>query len=85
MSYKTSIAAGLSAAAPVVAAGFPVQASAKGCLKDAAVGGVGGRAVGHHALLGAAAGCAIGYHVANNKDRQAVEKSHQAQSTAPAH
>jgi hypothetical protein len=38
-------------------------ALAKGCLKGAAVGGVGGHFVGKgHAVLGAAAGCAYGHH-----------------------
>ena len=38
-------------------------AEAKGCLKGAAVGAVGGHMVGQgHALAGAAAGCAIGHH-----------------------
>jgi hypothetical protein len=38
-------------------------ALAAGCLKGAAVGGVGGHFVGKgHAVLGAAAGCAVGHH-----------------------
>lgn len=38
-------------------------AEAKGCLKGAAVGGVGGHFVGKgHALAGAAIGCAVGHH-----------------------
>ncbi|BCI70750.1 hypothetical protein SUS17_2933 [Sphingomonas sp. S17] len=56
---KTLLTA-LSAAALLTVAG---PASAKGCLKGAAVGGVGGHFVGKgHAVLGAAAGCAIGHH-----------------------
>ena len=43
-------------------------ASAKGCLKGAAVGGVAGHVAGSHGLLGAAAGCAVGRHQANKKD-----------------
>ena len=39
-------------------------ADAKGCLKGAAVGGVAGHVAGHHGFIGAAAGCAIGYHEA---------------------
>ncbi len=43
-------------------------ALAKGCLKGAAVGGVGGHMVGKgHAVAGAAAGCAIGHHHAAKK------------------
>ena len=45
-------------------------AEAKGCLKGAAVGGVGGHLAGGHGLLGAAAGCAVGRHMANKKDKQ---------------
>lgn len=38
-------------------------AEAKGCLKGAAVGGVGGHFVGKsHAVAGAAIGCAVGHH-----------------------
>ena len=44
-------------------------ASAKGCVAGAAVGGVGGHLAGHHGLIGAAAGCAVGRHEANKKDR----------------
>ena len=48
----------------------PQLASAKGCLKGAAVGGVGGHVAGGHGVLGAAAGCAVGRHMANKKDKQ---------------
>jgi hypothetical protein len=44
-------------------------ADAKGCLKGALVGGVAGHFVGHHGLLGAAAGCIIGRHEANKASR----------------
>jgi hypothetical protein len=44
-------------------------AEAKGCLKGAAVGGIAGHAAGHHGFLGAAAGCAIGHHEANKKEK----------------
>lgn len=38
-------------------------ALSKGCLRGAAAGGVGGHFVGKgHAVLGAAAGCAIAHH-----------------------
>ena len=38
-------------------------AEAKGCLKGAAVGGVGGHFVGKgHGVAGAAIGCAVGHH-----------------------
>jgi len=45
------------------------EAEAKGCLKGAAVGGVAGHYSGHHGLLGAAAGCVIGRHETNKRDR----------------
>ena len=45
------------------------SADAKGCLKGAAVGGVAGHYSGHHGILGAAAGCVIGRHEANKRDR----------------
>ncbi len=48
-------------------------AEAKGCLKGAAVGGVGGHFVGKgHAVLGAVAGCAIGHHRAKVAARKAA-------------
>jgi hypothetical protein len=46
-------------------------AQAKGCLKGAAVGGVGGHFIGHHGLVGAAVGCAVGHHRANKRDAEA--------------
>ena len=55
---------------------LPSLSDAKGCLKGAAVGGIGGHVAGHHGLIGAAAGCAVGHHMANKKDA--------AGSTAPA-
>lgn len=50
---------------------FSVPAQAAGCLKGAAVGGVGGHFVGKgHAVLGAAGGCLVGRHMANKKAKQ---------------
>ena len=43
---------------------------AKGCLKGAAVGGVGGHLAGGHGVLGAGAGCLVGRHMANKKAKQ---------------
>jgi hypothetical protein len=51
-------------------AAISTGANAKGCLKGAAAGGVAGHFVGHHGVLGAAAGCAIGHHHANKKEQQ---------------
>jgi outer membrane lipoprotein SlyB len=45
-------------------------AQAAGCLKGAAVGGVAGHFAGHHAILGALAGCAIGHHRAKMQRQQ---------------
>ncbi len=43
-------------------------AESKGCLKGAVVGGIAGHMAGH-GVVGAAAGCAIGRHEANKKDK----------------
>lgn len=52
-------------------------AEAKGCIKGALVGGLAGHVAGH-GVLGAAAGCAVGRHQANKRDRE------QAQPQQPA-
>lgn len=49
---------------------FSQAAEAKGCLKGAAVGGVGGHVAGGHGVLGAGAGCVVGRHMANKKAKQ---------------
>jgi hypothetical protein len=54
------------------AAGTGAQA---GCLAGAAVGGVGGHFAGHHPILGAAAGCAVGHHMAVTKKRHAAQRA----------
>ncbi len=46
---------------------LPGLSSAAGCLKGAAVGGIGGHVAGHHGLIDAAAGCAVGHHMASKK------------------
>lgn len=51
------------------------MANSKGCLNGAAVGGVGGHVAGHHGLIGAAAGCAIGHHREKVRHKAAVEPS----------
>ena len=56
-------------AAIILALATVTSAEAKGCLKGAAVGGVAGHYAGHHGVLGAAAGCVIGRHEANKRDR----------------
>lgn len=48
---------------------------AAGCLKGAAVGGVGGHFVGKgHAVAGAAIGCAVGHHHAKVAARKQAAK-----------
>ena len=67
---------------------FSGLASAKGCLKGAAVGAVGGHVAGHHGLLGAAAGCAVGTHMANKKEKAqgtaSAQPTPQSVQSAPA-
>ena len=53
------------------------SAEAKGCLKGAAIGGVAGHVAGHHGVLGAAAGCVIGRHEANKRDRMQINQTDQ--------
>lgn len=48
---------------------LPTGAEAKGCIKGALVGGIAGHFAGHHGLLGAAAGCIAGRHLANRPPR----------------
>ena len=62
----------------------PQFASAKGCLKGAAVGGIGGHVAGGHGLLGAAAGCVVGRHMVNKKDKQQGTEVQPAPQPAPA-
>ncbi|EXU75017.1 hypothetical protein ABW286_04670 [Erwinia papayae] len=52
------------------------QADAKGCLKGAAVGGVAGH-IKHHGVAGAAAGCAVGHHMASKKQKEAAKQQNQ--------
>ena len=62
------------------ALGTAMPADAAGCLKGAAVGGVGGHFVGKgHAVLGAAAGCAYGHHRAAKAARAQKAQAAQAQ------
>jgi hypothetical protein len=41
-----------------------------GCLSGAAVGGIAGHFAGHHGLIGAGIGCAVGHHRAVVRDRE---------------
>ena len=51
------------------------------CAKGAIVGGVGGHVAGKHGLLGAAAGCAIGHHMAKKQEKE-QQRQAQAQQRA---
>jgi membrane protease subunit (stomatin/prohibitin family) len=53
------------------------------CAKGAVVGGVGGHVAGRHGLLGAAAGCVIGHHMAKKQERE-QQRQAQAQANAQA-
>lgn len=57
-------------AAILFVAAMASPADARGCLKGAVVGGTAGHFAGHHGLLGAAAGCVIGRHRANEQSRE---------------
>jgi outer membrane lipoprotein SlyB len=62
-------------------------AEAKGCIKGALVGGVAGHYMHRHTLLGAAAGCIIGHHLAHKTEQEqkaAAEKAKQQQQQ-PSH
>ncbi len=58
---------GLAAAAALTST---AGAASAGCLTGAVVGGVAGHYAGHHPFLGAAAGCAVGHHLAVVHKRQ---------------
>jgi hypothetical protein len=59
----------------IVVAATATPANAAGCLSGAVVGGVAGHYAGHHGLLGAAAGCAVGHHMAKVDKERARERS----------
>ena len=46
------------------------QPASAGCLSGAAVGGVTGHFIGHHGLVGAGIGCAVGHHRAVVRERE---------------
>jgi len=64
-------------AAIIFALAAVTSAEAKGCLKGAAVGGVAGHFAGHHGVLGAAAGCVVGRHEANKRDKMQTNQINQ--------
>ncbi len=55
----------------------------KGCLVGGAAGGVGGKLLGDHPVIGALAGCAVGNYVARDralKEREAARREHEKQA-----
>jgi len=82
--FKTRIAIASLLVGGIAAASFSAQAA--GCLKGAAVGGVGGHFAGHHAVAGAVVGCAVGHHLAAKKQRENAQAAaaHQPPASAPA-
>jgi hypothetical protein len=56
-----------------------VPADAKGCIKGAIVGAVAGHYVHHHALIGAAAGCVLGRHMAKKHELEHAQDPKQVQ------
>ena len=70
------------ALAAVVAAqdAYGLGKKEKGCLVGGAAGGIGGAVLADHGLLGAAAGCAVGTIVADQRDqKQQAEKKRNEQ------
>ena len=61
----------------------PSSAEAKGCLKGALVGGVAGHYAGHHGVLGAIGGCAVGHHMAKEKNKEGEATSHPIERSIP--
>lgn len=51
-----------------------VPADAKGCIKGAIVGGIAGHYAHHHGLIGAAAGCVLGRHLAKKHELEREQK-----------
>jgi NADPH:quinone reductase-like Zn-dependent oxidoreductase len=75
----------MAACAIAMALAVPMGAHAlgkneKGCLVGGAAGGVGGKLLGDHPVLGAAAGCAVGTVVAKKR----AQKEQHASKHAPA-
>jgi outer membrane lipoprotein SlyB len=85
MKHKLAVLTFTAASAMLTIGG---QAHAAGCMKGAAVGGVGGHFVGQgHAVAGAAGGCLVGHHMAKKKakeDAAAKAQAPAAQQPAPA-
>ena len=74
MVIATLVAGGPGISTPVM------PAHAAGCLKGAVIGGVAGHFAGHHGVLGAGAGCAIGHHEASKEARAQQQQQQQQQA-----
>ena len=55
------------------AVALDAPASAKGCLRGAAAGGVAGHYAHHHAVAGAAIGCVAAHHPSAKKAKAAAQ------------
>jgi hypothetical protein len=67
--------------ASIVLMAMAGEATAAGCLKGAAAGGVAGHFVGNgHAAVGAAGGCAVGHHMAAKKAKQDAARTQDQQA-----
>lgn len=59
-----------------------VEAKPGGCLKYGAAGAVGGHYAGHHGVMGAVAGCALGMHKRREYKRE-MRMQHQSAAPVP--
>ena len=68
--------------------GASAPAQARGCIKGALIGGTVGHFTGHHGVIGALAGCAIGRHEANKRAQPNAPQSsygqYRSNNSAPA-
>ena len=69
---KRSISLGMMATALALA---PSQVLAKGCIRGAMAGAVGGHYAHHHAIAGAMAGCAAGHYYYKHKATVAARRA----------
>ena len=68
--------------------GGSAMAEPGGCLKYGAVGAVGGHVAGHHAVLGAAGGCAVGMyrrHEYRKQQRELAAEARRQSTPDPTH
>ncbi len=66
--FGCALTLGLAAAA--------MPADAKGCIKGALIGGIAGHYASHHGVLGAAAGCVVGHHLAKRHQTATQNSPH---------